>query len=97
MVTSNSPTPKFSLGRVVATAAALAALEAGGQTPQMFLRRHANGDWGELSAADIRANEDGLASGARLLSCYQTTAGARIWIITEADRSATTLLLPTEY
>ena len=97
MVALNSPTLKFSLGRVLATPAALAAIEAGGQTPQMFLRRHASGDWGQLSAEDAQANEDGLASGARLLSCYQTTNGVRIWIITEADRSATTLLLPKEY
>ena len=57
-----------------------------------------NGDWGEhLNGHDIKANAVALREGGRLLSGYQTRAGDDIWIITEADRSATTLLLPSEY
>jgi hypothetical protein len=58
---------------------------------------HANGDWGEVDAYDARENELSLQRGFRLLSSYTTAAGDRLWIITEADRSATTLLLPGEY
>ncbi len=61
------------------------------------LRRHAQGDWGELDKDDLTANEEALQTGARLLSAYRTESGTRFWIITEADRSATTVLLPSEY
>jgi hypothetical protein len=61
------------------------------------LARHAIGDWGELEPSDVAENEYNVAHGFRLLSCYQLNAGERLWIITEADRSATTLLLPEEY
>jgi hypothetical protein len=61
------------------------------------LRRHARGDWGDLDAHDRAANEDALKTGARLLSAYKTSAGVKFWIITEADRSVTTVLLPDEY
>lgn len=61
------------------------------------LRRHANGDWGELDKEDRDANEAALKHGARLLSAYHTKAGTKFWIITEADRSSTTVLLPEEY
>lgn len=61
------------------------------------LRRHARGDWGDLDDEDRAANEVALQHGARLLSAYHTKAGAKFWIITEADRSATTVLLPQEY
>jgi len=97
MVFLNHTKPEFSLGRLVATPGALAAIEQSGQTPDDFLHRHAAGDWGEVPTEDARANEDALATGARLLSSYRTSRGTRIWIITEADRSATTLLLPEEY
>ena len=62
-----------------------------------LLARHVAGDWGDLDAADRRANEDALAADARLLSAYVLPSGVRLWVITEADRSATTLLLPEEY
>jgi hypothetical protein len=75
----------------------LQALEKAGQQPQEFLNRHANGDWGEVDASDAKENELSLQRGFRLLSSYTTAAGDRLWIITEADRSATTLLLPGEY
>jgi hypothetical protein len=62
-----------------------------------YVRRHASGDWGDVSAEDRRANEDALTTGARLFSAYQLPAGRRLWIITEADRSVTTVLRPEEY
>lgn len=93
----STSTPKFSLGRVVATPGALAALQATGQSPLEFLVRHAQGDWGELDAEDRQQNRQALAKGLRLLSAYRTRDETRLWIITEADRSVTTLLLPEEY
>jgi len=81
----------------VATPGALAALERAQQAPTCFLARHASGDWGELEPTDVAENEYSIAHGFRLLSSYQTNAGEKLWIITEADRSATTLLLPEEY
>ena len=97
MVALNSTKPKFALGHVVGTPGAMAALAASGQSPEKFLRRHVRGDWGDVSAADAEANDESLAGGDRLLSSYRTSSGTKIWIITEADRSATTLLLPEEY
>jgi len=89
--------PLFPLGQIVATPGVLAALERAKQAPACFLARHALGDWGELEPSDVAENEYSVAHGFRLLSCYQTDAGERLWIITEADRSATALLLPDEY
>ena len=62
-----------------------------------FLDRHARGDWGEVDAEDKQANQDALVHGERLLSAYRTSLDVRIWVITEADRSVTTILLPEEY
>lgn len=76
---------------------ALAALEATGEDAAHFLRRHLTGDWGELDADDVRENESSLENGLRLLSAYHLSDGTKIWVITEADRSCTTLLLPEEY
>jgi hypothetical protein len=87
----------FSLGRTVATPGALEALAAAGTSPLALLARHAAGDWGELGPEDCRANAWVLAHGERLLSAYRLATGERLWIITERDRSATTLLLPAEY
>ena len=87
----------FELGRIVATQGGLQALEAAGQQPSVFLDRHASGDWGEVNDEDKSENEFSLRNGFRILSAYTTAAGDKIWIITEADRSATTLLLPEEY
>ena len=61
------------------------------------LRRHARGDWGDLDDEDRKANDRALQEGSRLFSAYKTKAGVKFWIITEADRSATTVLLPDEY
>jgi len=68
-----------------------------GHTPFEFLDRHVCGDWGELPPEDAAANEQALLVGARLFSAYTLRDGTRLWIITEHDRSATTLLLPQEY
>ena len=91
-------TPLFSLGQVVATPGALAALEKAGQGPQEFLSRHVHGDWGDLCEEDRKENQLSLERGFRLLSSYRTNAGdTKVWVITEADRSVTTILLPEEY
>jgi len=86
--------PRFPIGKTYATPGALA-LEV---DLLNYLRRHHCGDWGdELCAEDKQANEDALVDGSRLLSCYRTPAGDRLYIITEWDRSMTTILLPEEY
>ena len=91
------PATKFELGQLVATPGALAALEESGESPGAFLTRHAAGDWGDLSEEDRKENEFSSAHGFRLLSSYCLRNGTKLWIISEADRSATTLLLPDEY
>ncbi len=87
---------RFEIGRVVATPGALEALALAGVEPHELLSRHAGGDWGELDAHDRRANGRALEDGTRLLSSYPVGDG-KVWIITEADRSSTCLLLPSEY
>lgn len=89
--------PAFELGQIVATPAALAVLKKAGQDPDEFLTRHANREWGDLDKDDRRENDYSLEHGFRLLSAYRTNAGDRLWVITEADRTVTTLLLPEEY
>jgi hypothetical protein len=96
--TKKQPTvTRFALGRTFITPGAEEALQIAGQTATEFLRRHMSGDWGELSDEDVKENEFSLKEGLRLLSAYRTGKGQKIWIITEADRSATTILLPSEY
>lgn len=87
---------KFPLGRIVATLGALKLLTEQGLTPTMFIQRHANADWGNISREDWIANDQGLINGDRLLSAY-SLGQDRLWILTEADRSSTCLLLPHEY
>jgi hypothetical protein len=89
--------PKFAVGRLVATPGALQAFEQSGESPLTYLQRHLCGDWGEVDAHDQAENEYSLQHGLRLLSAYRLSSGERIWIVTEADRSATTILLPSEY
>jgi hypothetical protein len=89
--------PLFPLGQVVATPGALKALEESGQIPEEFLSRHISGDWGNLCEEDSQQNELSLQHGCRLFSAYTTKSSQKLWIITEWDRSATTLLLPCEY
>ncbi len=90
-------TALFPLGRVVATPGALDTLASHNLDPHTYLRRHARGDWGALKPEDVAANAVALEQGTRLLSNYPLSSTARLWIITEADRSVTTLLLPAEY
>jgi hypothetical protein len=86
---------KFPLGQVVATPNALDSLS----QPDILtaLRRHAAGDWGDVSDEDRQENELSLEEGLRLLSVYRSAGGTKFWIITEADRSSTTVLLPEDY
>ncbi|HJU12798.1 MAG TPA: hypothetical protein VJ728_18085 [Candidatus Binataceae bacterium] len=88
---------RFPPGQIVATPGALSALADAGDNPADFLRRHLSGNWGELDEHDRQENEYSLVHGLRLLSAYALSDGTKLWIITEADRSATTLLLPSEY
>jgi len=86
--------PRFPVGMTYATPGALAL----NVDLTRYLRRHHCGDWGdELCAEDKAANEQALKDGSRLLSCYRTPAGDRLYIITEWDRSMTTIMLPSEY
>ena len=96
----NPPNPasaRFSTGQLVATPTALSALVGLKVSPWSLLDCHMRGDWGDLDAHDRQENEQALTDGTRLLSAYTLPDGNRIWIITEADRSVTTLLLPGEY
>jgi hypothetical protein len=87
----------FSLGQVVATPGALEAMQGAGENPAKFLARHIVGDWGEVSPEDAAENDLSVKNGYRILSAYRLSDGTKIWIITEHDRSATTILLPEEY
>jgi hypothetical protein len=93
---SESKPNLFPAGQFVATPGAMALLDASGVTPWSLLVRHVSGDWGNVSAEDGLANRLALQYGDRLLSSYEV-GGKKIWLITEADRSSSTLLLPSEY
>jgi histidine ammonia-lyase len=88
---------RFALGQTYITPGAEEALMIAGQTAIEFLRRHMSRDFGELADEDIQENELSLREGLRVLSAYRTSRGQRLWIITEADRTSTTILLPSEY
>lgn len=88
---------KFELGEVVITPGALMAFDRVKQAPFTFIMRHANGDWGEVCAEDKKENDFSLDNDLRLLSTYFLPDGVKVYIITEADRSSTTILLPEEY
>ena len=88
---------KFPIGQLVATPGALEALDDSSQTTQEFVQRHQAGDWGQVCASDSKANDVALQQGARILSAYKTLKGVKLWVITEADRSSTCVLLPDEY
>jgi len=87
--------PLFEVGNLVATPGALATLTP--EEPLTLLSRHVSGDWGDVSPEDAAENEFGVGRGFRVVSSYYTASGARVWIITEADRSSTCILLPEEY
>ena len=88
---------QFGLGQVVATPGAIEAMEKSGEMPFTFLIRHMAGDWGDVPKEDWQANNLATEHGERLLSAYKTKDGTKLWVITEWDRSVTTLLLPDEY
>ncbi len=87
--------PKFPFGQIVSTPNALNQIP--GDEILVALSRHVRGDWGTLDAEDRKSNDRALAHGGRLFSAYHSTANIKFWIITEADRSATTVLLPEDY
>ena len=93
----------FELGRTVATPGAITTLaeEYGGDKAHLaaceLYHRHVRGDWGVVDAEDKASNDHGVKHGERLLSAYDTPKGKRLWVITEWDRSVTTVLLPEEY
>ena len=89
--------PLFQLGRLVATPGALRACADADTDPSTYVYRHSCGNWGDLDPEDKSANNWAVEHGARILSAYKLPSEVRVWIITEADRSATTLLLPEEY
>jgi hypothetical protein len=88
-------TPRFLSGRMVATPGVRELL--GIDEIETALKRHLNGDWGDIPAEDKERNERALREGGGLMSVYQARSGERVWVITEHDRSVTTLLLPSEY
>lgn len=87
----------FEHGRLLTTKGAKRALEEARVDGREILERHLSGDWGDLGEVDKKLNDLSVEHGERLLSAYNLPTGTRIWIITEADRSATTFLLPEEY
>ena len=96
------PDQLFPLGRIVMTTNLKSKLqeadvEGWEEELQQFITRHASGDWGELDEEDKRENQLSLERGFRIFSAYNTTKDIRVWVITEADRSCTTALLPEDY
>ena len=89
--------PLFNLGDVVATPQSIFVLSESGMSLLDLLQRHASGDWGDLCTEDMQANNDALQYGDRLLSSYVLSESCKVWVITEWDRSVTTILLPCEY
>jgi len=87
--------PRFALGDLFCTPGVQQAIPS--QELSVALKRHLSGDWGELGPEDKQANDRSLEVGARLLSSYRSASGKKFWIITEANRSSTTLLFPEEY
>jgi len=95
---NNAPKrPLFVLGQVVATPGALEALGKSGESAASFLVRHARGDWGDVDGEDGELNDHAVLEGSRIVSAYRTRTNEKLWIITEADRASTCVLLPSEY
>lgn len=97
MPIDDSLPPRFTLGRLIMTEGVDALIHQGRLNPLPYLRRHVRADWGDLCEADRRQNNAALQAGDRLLSSYPIAPDLTLWIITESDRSVTTLLLPSEY
>jgi len=96
--TNTTPSPvRFQLGQLFMTPGAIEALEDAGQSPQEFISRHARLEQGELCDEDYRENLFSVDKRLRIFSAFKTANGVRLWLITEADRSATTILLPEDY
>ena len=89
--------PLFGLGQIVGTPGALDAIEEAEQEPFELLLRHVTGDWGDLDDEDKEENELSVKQGFRILSAYNLETDVKVWVITEWDRSVTTILLPDEY
>lgn len=90
--------PLFPVGQTVATPGALQLMNDNGINPSTLIYRHLQGDYGDLCPEDIKANQDALRTGSRIFSSYVINdQNDKIWLITEADRTLTTLLLPEEY
>lgn len=89
--------PRFRAGRLLMTAGVNDLVQRGVFNPGPYLQRHLDGDWGDLCDEDRRSNDTALKNGDRLFSSYRITPDLKLWIITEWDRSVTTLLLPDEY
>lgn len=92
----NQVKPLFALGQMVATPGAIEVIVKSDISLFALLSRHQRGDWGDLDEEDKVANDDALKAGRRVLSAYRFEK-ATLWVITEADRSTTTILLPEEY
>ena len=88
---------KFELGQIVATPPALVLIEKSGQTASDFINRHHSLEQGELGDDDHASNVESVENGTQILSSYKTNNGDKIWVITEGDRSATTVLRPEDY
>ena len=97
METACSTTPRFTPGMIIATQGVQALIERNTFNPTHYLQRHLDGDWGDVDPEDWEANQSALEHGDRLLSVYRITDEVTLWIITEWDRSVTTMLLPDEY
>ena len=89
--------PRFRAGQLVMTTGVNDLVQRGALNPAPYIQRHLNGDWGDLCDEDRRSNDAALKNGDRLFSSYRITPDLKLWIITEWDRSVTTLLLPDEY
>lgn len=89
--------PLFPLGKTVATPGAINALEKVGQNPNTYLKRHQCGDWGDCGTEDKRENDLSVREDLRIFSVYCIAVSQKVWVITEADRSSTCILLPDEY
>lgn len=104
--TNTTPPPRFELGQLCYTPGAQALMQYYQVSHFQLLARHVTGDWGDICPEDAQTNEEALQEGSRIFSVYvlppplsegETLAAAKVWIITEADRSVTTILLPEEY
>lgn len=104
--TKTMPPARFELGQLCCTPGAQALMQRYQVSPFQLIARHVAGDWGDLCPEDAQTNEEALQEGSRIFSVYvlppplsdgETLVAAKVWVITEADRSVTTILLPEEY